>query len=145
VPLAEDGEAFVDLLDVLPDAGTVGAGVGSREEVLVHGEFREDATTLHHWGDPGAHHLRRRGMVDRLSLEEDLSSERVDETQDRLYGRGLAGGVGAEEAHQFSLSAVPCVRSPILCWPVRRAGNSGVLPPILPGKRFDRSSRGFDA
>src|SRR3989304_433571 len=76
----------------------VDRGVGSPREL------GEGAAAPQHGGDPRLDDLGRRGPMDGLATEADLPLEGMDQTQDRLHGGGLAGGVAPQQTDQLPLA-----------------------------------------
>ena len=72
-------------------------------KVLAYREPAEYGTFLRQIGKahPGAF-IQRPG-ADFLTVEQDLSCRRLDDAGDHVERRGLAGTVGTEKSHDFSL------------------------------------------
>src|SRR3954447_26587725 len=101
-PLEQPREELVDALEVLLDAGAVGALERAHLEVLEHAHAREEAPSLRRLRDSQLDDLVRGVADDRAALEADVAGAGMVQPVDRPERRRLAGAVRAEQRHDLA-------------------------------------------
>src|SRR5205807_1485360 len=76
--------------------------VGAHLEVLLHGHRREQAAVLGDDRHPARDAVARRPRGHVLAVELDAPAARLDDAEDRLQRRRLAGRVSAEQADELA-------------------------------------------
>ena len=71
-------------------------------EVLLDCEVGEHAAPFGEQAQPTIEPVRDGERVDPIAIEPDLAGDRLEQTEDRLEGRGLAGAVVTEERHDLA-------------------------------------------
>src|SRR5690606_19061997 len=84
-------------LQVVADAGPVAAAIGTKREVLAHGEKGEHLAPFGHMGDALAGYPVRIAAADLAAKEADGALLRIDGAGDGLEYGGLAGAVAAQD------------------------------------------------
>src|ERR1700686_1239584 len=96
--LLEDGEGAIDALR-RPRGGEERR---RQDQILLHGQGREDRALLGDEGDSAPGDLVRLEPADLDALEADGAALLAQDADDRLQGRALPGAVAADQAHHFA-------------------------------------------
>ena len=91
------GHRLERLAPLLGLALQAGRGMRAHEDVLQHGQPREQLEVLEGAGDAETNHAARADAPERAAVEEDIAGVEPVEARDGIEGRRLAGAVRADQ------------------------------------------------
>src|SRR6266850_302050 len=102
-PLAQAREVFEHARWLLARDTEIPSRVPTEQQVLAHGQLREDLSSFGHLDDPGPHHAVGAPAIDALAVELDRAARRPEKTGDHAQCRRLASAVRPEERYDAAL------------------------------------------